>query len=60
MPALGKRAVKPIALVVNGWTLEGTGPDGEPVRMEGQASDVLRRGADGGWRYLLDYPWAAT
>jgi ketosteroid isomerase-like protein len=43
-----------IAEIVLDWSIEGTGPDGEQVNFGGSASDVLRRGADGFWRYLID------
>jgi ketosteroid isomerase-like protein len=43
-----------IAEVVLDWSIDGTGPDGEHVHLGGSASDVLRRGADGFWRYLID------
>jgi ketosteroid isomerase-like protein len=43
-----------IAEIVLDWSIEGTGPDGRPVHLGGSASDVLRRGADGFWRYLID------
>ena len=43
-----------IAQLVVDWSIEGTGPDGEHVHLEGSASDVVRRGADGRWRYLID------
>jgi ketosteroid isomerase-like protein len=43
-----------IAEIVLDWSIEGTGPDGEHVHLGGSASDVLRRGADGVWRYLID------
>ena len=43
-----------IAEIVLDWSIEGTGPDGEHVHFGGSASDVLRRGADGIWRYLID------
>src|SRR5262245_17003101 len=36
-----------IAQVVVDWSIDGTGPDGKHVHLEGSASDVLRRGADG-------------
>ncbi len=48
-----------IALSVVKWTLKGTGPDGEPIQMEGTASDVLRKQADGSWLYVIDNPWGA-
>ena len=43
-----------IAQLVLDWTIDGTGPDGDHVHLEGSASDVVRRGADGRWRYLID------
>jgi ketosteroid isomerase-like protein len=43
-----------IAEIVLDWSIEGTGPNGEQVHLGGSASDVLRRGADGFWRYLID------
>ena len=48
-----------LALSVVRWTLNGTGPDGSPVRMEGTTSDVLRKQADGRWLYAIDNPWGA-
>ena len=30
------------------------GPDGKPMHMHGTASDIMRRGADGAWRYIID------
>ncbi|GIF52085.1 ketosteroid isomerase-like protein [Asanoa ferruginea] len=43
-----------IAEIVLDWTIEGTGRDGEHVHVGGSASDVVHRGADGFWRYLID------
>ena len=42
------------------WTLTGTGPDGEPVSMEGVAVDVVRRQPDGTWKFVIDNPWGAA
>ena len=39
------------------WTITGTGPDGEPVSMEGVAIDVIRRQPDGSWKMVIDNPW---
>ena len=38
------------------WVLEGTGPDGKPMRMEGQSAEVARRQPDGTWRFAIDNP----
>jgi uncharacterized protein (TIGR02246 family) len=46
-----------IALVVNKWRLEGTGPDGAVIHMGGLSADVMRRRPDGSWRMLIDDPW---
>lgn len=48
-----------IALSTAMWTLQGTGPDGKTVRMEGTTSDVLRQQADGRWLFVIDNPWGA-
>ncbi|GAA4982057.1 YybH family protein [Actinopolymorpha pittospori] len=42
------------AQIVADWAVDGTGPDGKHVHVEGTASDTVRRGADGHWRYLID------
>ncbi|MGW8886878.1 YybH family protein [Streptomyces sp. NPDC055749] len=49
-----------IALLIVDWTIEGPGPDGEPVRIEGTATDVARRGPDGKWRYVIDNPFGTA
>ena len=49
--------VDDLALVTGTWSFEGTGPDGGPVRLEANNADVLRRQADGTWRFVIDNPW---
>lgn len=46
-----------IAYLAGSWTLDGKAPDGSPVHLEGVTAEVLRRGPDGRWRYLIDNPW---
>ena len=46
-----------LALVVGEWSFTGTGPDGQPVTLTGHNADVLRRQADGSWRFVIDNPW---
>ena len=43
-----------IAEIVVDWSIDGTGPDSKHVHLEGSASDIARRGADGLWRTLID------
>jgi ketosteroid isomerase-like protein len=42
------------AQIVVDWSIDGTGPDGKDVHLGGSASDIVRRGADGRWRYIID------
>jgi ketosteroid isomerase-like protein len=46
-----------IALSMDQWTLTETGPDGQPMFMEGTAVEVLRQQSDGQWLYVIDNPW---
>ena len=41
------------AQIVVDWSLDGKGSDGENVQL-GSACDIVRRGADGRWRYIID------
>jgi len=49
--------VDDLALVTGVWSFDGTGPDGDPVRLESRNADVLRRQPDGTWRFVIDNPW---
>lgn len=49
--------VSDLALVVGDWSFTGTGPQGEPVKLSAKNADVLRRQADGSWRFVIDNPW---
>jgi len=44
-----------IALVHARWRMTGSGPEG-PVEMGGYTSEVVRRGPDGTWKYVIDDP----
>lgn len=45
-----------IALLIVDWSLSGTGKDDHPIHLSGTATDVVRRQADGRWRYVVDNP----
>lgn len=47
------------ALVMAKWTLKGTSPQGGPVEIAGQTSDVVRRQPDGNWLIVIDNPFGA-
>ncbi len=49
-----------LALLVVDWSIRGTGPDGHEINLEGTASDLARRGADGKWRYVIDNPFGTA
>jgi ketosteroid isomerase-like protein len=42
------------AQIVVDWSIDGKGPDGDDVHLGGSASDIVRRGVDGRWRYIID------
>jgi ketosteroid isomerase-like protein len=46
-----------VALSCVQWTLRGTDPAGNPVRMSGRSADIIRRQTDGNWLIALDNPW---
>jgi len=46
-----------LALSIVKWTLKGTGQDGQPIRMKGTSTDVVRKQADGRWLFVIDNPW---
>jgi ketosteroid isomerase-like protein len=49
-----------IALLIVDWSIEGDDAHGRPVKMEGTATDVARRGSDGRWRYVIDNPFGTA
>jgi NADH-quinone oxidoreductase subunit N len=42
------------AQIVVDWSIDGKDPEGQDVHLGGSASDIVRRGADGRWRYIID------
>jgi uncharacterized protein (TIGR02246 family) len=49
--------VADLAYLANSWSLNGTGPDGNPVVLGATTAEVARRQADGSWRYVIDNAW---
>ncbi|WP_242883322.1 YybH family protein [Actinomadura litoris] len=49
-----------VALLIVDWVIQGTATDGSSVNIEGTATDVARRGADGYWRYVVDNPFGVA
>lgn len=47
-------ATEDVAQIILDWSIEGTGPDGQQIKLGGNACDIVRRGADGFWRYIID------
>jgi uncharacterized protein (TIGR02246 family) len=43
-----------IALTTNHWKLKITNPDGTQQDLSGGGIEVMRKQADGGWRYIID------
>jgi ketosteroid isomerase-like protein len=48
-----------IALVRAAWRLNGVAADGRRLEGSGSSAEVLRRQADGAWRYAIDHPRGA-
>jgi len=48
-----------LALLRSQWSLSGTGPDGKPMQMSGNGTEVVRRQADGTWLFVIDNPAGA-
>ena len=49
-----------VALLISDWIIEGKGPDGQPVKLTGTSSDVVRRQADGTWLVMIDNPFGTA
>ena len=43
-----------LAYLSNTWSLNGTGPDGNPVALGATTAEVARRQAGGTWCYVID------
>jgi uncharacterized protein (TIGR02246 family) len=49
-----------LALMTSKWTLDGSAPDGSALKMSGRGAEVVRRHADGSWRYVIDNPYGGA
>jgi uncharacterized protein (TIGR02246 family) len=49
-----------VALVSAEWQLEVDAPEGERVTMSGRSVEVVRRQADGSWRFAIDFPFGVA
>jgi ketosteroid isomerase-like protein len=49
-----------VALASASWRINGAGPDGEPVALQGTSADLLRRQTDGRWLLVVDHPFGGT
>jgi uncharacterized protein (TIGR02246 family) len=47
-----------LAIVYNDWRMTAKRPDGTSVERAGRALEVVRRQADGTWRFAIDDPFA--
>ncbi|RZS79965.1 uncharacterized protein (TIGR02246 family) [Motilibacter rhizosphaerae] len=52
----GDLALSSVAFSMSG----GTDPDGNPVPLAGVTSELLRRQADGSWKYVIDHPFGGS
>jgi uncharacterized protein (TIGR02246 family) len=51
------RAGVELALLYNDWKLVSAGADGQTTERTGKALELVRRQADGTWRYVIDDPY---
>ncbi|MEU3984584.1 nuclear transport factor 2 family protein [Streptomyces sp. NPDC026672] len=49
-----------VALIGVRFVIDGTDQDGRPMHLEGNCTDVLRRGDDGRWLMAIDRPVAGS
>ncbi|MCS0636043.1 nuclear transport factor 2 family protein [Streptomyces sp. LP05-1] len=49
-----------VALIGVHFVIDGTDSEGKPMHLEGNCTDVLRRGTDGRWLMAVDRPVAGS
>lgn len=52
------RPSEDLAVLFNHWTIRGTNEDGSALEISGKAMEIVRRQADGTWRFVFDHPVA--
>jgi len=52
------RAGDDVAVLYNDWNMSGKTADGSPFTMQHKAMEIVRRQADGTWRFVIDDPYA--
>ena len=52
------RAGDDLAVVYNDWSMTAKRADGTPLERAGKALEIVRRQADGTWRFAIDDPFA--
>ena len=45
-----------VAVLYNDWRMTVTGPDGKAQESSGKAIEIVRRQADGSWKFVVDDP----
>ena len=45
-----------VAMVCSKWSLKGTASDGTAVDLSGESAEIVRRQADGTWKFIIDSP----
>jgi ketosteroid isomerase-like protein len=50
-----------LAIVYSRWRLSGgADPEGKPVDITGETTDVVRQDGEGAWRFAIDNPWGTA
>lgn len=49
-----------IAMLIVDWRIKGKTSNNEDIDFSGRATDVLRKGTDGYWRFVIDNPWGTS
>ena len=53
---MGQGGAGDIAVLYSEWSLATTGPDGARTELAGKSVEVVRRQADGSWKFAIDDP----